>query len=187
MKRFMAIAIFGFLMAGCGPQATEVLPTLIPTPQPPVAATDTPIPAVVPTQTVDNGTRPTLPPSWTPSEVPTDTVIPPTETPIPQATAFPTLVACGPFDIDRNKSAATFKVGQPVEVYWVPVQGAVRYRIGVLDGTNQEIFMDYAVNPTYTFKPDLFEKGKHYAYKVYPEDSLGRQMCFAVTGDMSPG
>jgi hypothetical protein len=186
MKWFIAIVLVALLMAGCGPQATEVLPTLMPTPQPAPSTTDTPVPAVTPTQEVDAG-RPTLPPSWTPSDVPTNTVIPPTDTPIPQVTALPTLVACGPFDIDRSKSAATFKVGQPVQVYWVPVQGAVRYRIGVLDGTNQEIFMDYTVDPTYTFKPDLFEANKHYAYKVSPEDSLGRQMCFAVTGEMSPG
>ena len=185
MKRMIAIVIFGLTIAGCGPQAAEVLPTLMPTPQPPSPATDTPVPAVVPTQAQSE--RPTLPPSWTPSVVPTDTLILPTQTPIPAFTALPTLVACGPFDVDRNKSAATFTVGNPAQVFWVPVQGAVRYRIGVLDAFNQEIFMDYAVDPTYTFKPDLFEAGKRYAWKVYPEDSLGRQMCFAVTGDMSPG
>ncbi len=185
MKRIVAIAILGLTIAGCGPQTAEVLPTLIPTPRPALSATETPIPSVEPTQVQSE--RPTLPPTWTPSVVPTNTFIPPTETPIPVFTALPTLVACGPFDVDRDKSAATFKVGQPAQVYWTPVHGAVRYRIGVLDGTNQEIFMDYAVDPTYTFNPDLFEAGKRYAWKVYPEDSLSRQMCLAVTGDMSPG
>jgi hypothetical protein len=184
MKRMIAIVILGLTITGCGSQTPEALPTLIPTPQPASPATDTPVPAVVPTEAPSD--RATLPPTWTPSVVPTDTVVPPTETPLPQATALPTLVACGPFDVDRNKSAATFTVGQPAQVYWTPVQGSVRYRLGVLDAFNQEIFMDYAVDPTYTFKPDLFEAGKRYAWKVYPEDSLGRQMCLAVTGDMSP-
>jgi len=185
MKRILFIGILGLLMAGCGPQAPEVLPTLMATPQPASPATATLVPAVTPTQEVES-VRATLPPTWTPSPVPTDTFIPPTQTPIPQVTALPTLVACGPFDVDRNKSAATFTVGQPTQVYWVPVQGAVRYRISVLDGTNQEIFVDYAVDPTYTFEATLFEAGKLYAWKVYPEDSLSRQMCLAVTGDMSP-
>ncbi|MBA3873619.1 MAG: hypothetical protein H0X30_31185 [Anaerolineae bacterium] len=185
MKRIIAIGLFGLLMVGCTPKATEALPTLIPTPQPVSPATETPVPTVAPTE--DLSSRATLPPSWTPSEAPTDIPIPATETPLPQITAIPTLVACGPFDVDRTKSAATFTVGQPAQVYWTPVQGAVRYRIGVLNAFNQEIFMDYAVDATYTFKPDLFEAGTRYAWRVYPEDSLGRQMCLAVTGDMSPG
>ncbi len=186
MKRILGIAIFVFAVAGCGPQATEVLPTLIATPQPAAAATETPktpIPTVAPTQVpVD---RATLPPTWTPSVEPTDTVIPPTNTSVPLSTPIPTLVACGPFDVDRDKSASTFKVGTPTQVFWTPVQGAVRYRIGVIGDFNQEIFMDYAVDANYTFKPDLFEAGKQYLWKVYPEDSLARQMCFAVAGDLT--
>ena len=185
MKKILAIFTLGFAIVGCSPQATDVIPTLIPTPLPAVAATETPIPTVAPTQAPVE--RPTLPPTWTPSVEPTDTITPATETPIPQITAAPTLAACVPFDIDRNKSAATFTVGQPTQVFWVAVQGAARYRIGVLDGSNQEIFLDYSIEPTFTFPSDLFEAGKRYAWRVYPEDSLSRQMCFAVTGDMSPG
>lgn len=186
MKRVIAIGLLALFAAGCGPKTDEVLPTLIPTPQPALPATNTPVATVVPPTQVES-VRATLPPTWTPSEVPTITVIPPTDTPIPQSTAIPTLVACGPFDVDRDKSASTFTVGQPATVYWVRVQGAVRYRIGVLDGSNQEVFMDYALDPTYTFKAGLFEKGKRYAWRVYPEDSLSRQMCLAVTGEISPG
>lgn len=186
MKRIIAIAILGLLIGGCGQQPAEVIPTLIPTGLPPPPATDTAVPSVAPTMTVEaQSDRPTLPPTWT--DAPTDTPVPPTQTPVPAFTAIPTLLACGPFDVDRNKSAATFKVGTPTQVFWVPVQGAVRYRLGVINAFNQEIFTDYAVDPTYTFKPDLFEAGKRYAWKVYPEDSLGRQMCIAVTGDISPG
>jgi hypothetical protein len=182
MKRIIAIVILGLVVTGCGSQTPEALPTLIPTQTPLPAATNTTVPAVTPTD--DLSDRPTLPPTWTPFVEPTDTIAPPTETPLPESTAIPTLVACGPFDVDRNKSAATFTVGQPTQVYWVPVQGAARYRISVLDAFNQEIFSDFAIDPTYTFKPDQFEAGKHYAWKLYPIDTLGRQMCFAVTGDM---
>ena len=185
MKRIIGVVLLIVMMVSCSPRPAEVIPTLIPSLQPAVAATNTSEPTAAVTQIQNE--RPTLPPTWTPSPEPTETSIPPTQTPLPEVTAIPTLVACGPFDVDREKSASTFKAGQPTQVFWVPVKGAVRYRIGVLDGTNQEIFMDYAVDATYTFKSDLFEKGKLYAWKVYPEDSLGRQMCLAVTGDMSPG
>lgn len=184
MKRIVGIAIFVLAVSGCGSQQpTEVLPTLIATPQPAAAATETPIPTVAPTQVpVD---RPTLPPTWTPSVEPTDTVIPPTNTSVPLSTPIPTLVACGPFDVDRDKSASTFTAGTPTQVFWTPIQGAARYRIGVIGDFNQEIFFDYAVDANYTFKPDLFEAGKQYLWKVYPEDSLARQMCFAVAGDLT--
>lgn len=186
MKRLFALFMLAVVTVGCSPKPEEVVPTLIPSLQPANAASATPPPTDVPPPTQVPVERPTLPPTWTPSPEPTNTVLPPTETPVPVWTAIPTLVACGSFDVDRNKSAATFTVGKPAQVFWVPVQGAARYRISVLDGTNQEVLVDYAVEPTYTFAPDAFEAGKRYAWRVYPEDSLSRQMCFAVTGDMSP-
>ncbi len=183
MKWIMVIAIFVFAVAGCAPQAAEVLPTFIPTPQPAAAATETPPPTVAPTEVPVE--RATLPPTWTPSVEPSLTPIPVTDTPIPLWTPIPTLIACGPFDVDRDKSAAKFTAGTPIQVFWTPIQGAVRYRISVIGDFNQEIFFDYAVDSNYTFKSDLFEAGKQYLWKVYPEDSLARQMCFAVAGDLS--
>ncbi|MBI1280055.1 MAG: hypothetical protein GC179_18145 [Anaerolineaceae bacterium] len=185
MKRIIGLLLFMLAASGCGSQQpTEVLPTLMPTPQPAAAATETPVSTVAPPTQVPVD-RPTLPPTWTPSVEPTNTLIPPTNTPLPLATPIPTLVACGPFDVDRDKSASTFTVGTPTQVFWTPIQGAVRYRIFVIGDFNQEIFSDYAVDASYTFKPDAFEAGKQYLWKVYPEDSLARQMCFAVSGDLS--
>lgn len=187
MKRIIGIAILILAVAGCGAQQpTEALPTLMPTPQPAAAATDTPNVTVTVAPTQAPVDRATLPPTWTPSVEPTDTVIPATNTSVPLWTPIPTLVACGPFDVDRDKSASTFTVGIPTQVFWTPIQGAVRYRIGVIGDFNQEIFFDYAVDANYTFKPDLFEAGKQYLWKVYPEDSLARQMCLAVAGDLTP-
>lgn len=169
-------------LAACTPQNNDILPTLIPTIQPVVTQEQATPP---PTNTLS--ARPTLPPTWTPSVVPTETALGPTETPVPVFTAIPTLVACAPFDVDREKSASTFIVGTPTQVFWTPVQGASRYRISIINGFNQEVFFDYAIDATYTFKADQFEAGQRYAWRVYPEDSLLRQMCLAVTGDMSPG
>lgn len=188
MKKLFSILMSLLLVAACTPQPEEALPTLMPTGQSIVPATAT-VDSAAPTNAPTNppAERATLPPTWTSSPEPTITLVPPTETPVPLFTAIPTLVACGPFDVDREKSAATFVVGTPAQVFWTAVQGASRYRIGVLNGFNEEIFFDYAIEPTYTFKPDQFEEGQRYAWRVYPEDSLLRQMCLAVTGDMSPG
>lgn len=182
MKRLTTIGLIVFAIAGCTPQA-EVLPTLIPSPQPAASATSTVIPTTSPTEVpVD---RPTLPPTWTPVVEASATPVPPTNTPVPAYTAIPTLVACASFDIDREKSAATFSADQPAQVYWTAVQGAARYRIRVIDGFNNEVFADYSVDPTYIFKPGSLEAGKRYAWKVYPEDSLSRQMCVALTEEIA--
>lgn len=189
MKKLFSLLVLLALVAACTPQPEEVLPTLMPTGQPIVpAASNTPaedVPTAAPTNPPSE--RATLPPTWTSSPEPTATFVPPTETPVPLFTAIPTLVACGSFDVDRNQSAATFVVGTPTQVFWTAVQGASRYRISVINATNEEIFFDYAIDATYTFKPDQFATGERYAWRVYPEDSLLRQMCLAVTGDMSPG
>ncbi len=188
MKRIFSLLMLVALVAACTPQPEETLPTLMPTAQSVAPASAMPaeaVPTLAPTSPPSE--RPTLPPTWTSSPEPTATIIPPTETPVPVFTALPTLVACGPFDVDREQSAAAFVVGTPAQVFWTAVQGATRYRISVLNAFNEEIFFDYALEPTYTFSPDQFETGQRYAWRVYPEDSLLRQMCLAVTGDMSPG
>ncbi len=186
MNRIFVVLIIVVAIAGCTPQpADDALPTLIPTPQAVAPATETPVATVPPTDAPSS--RPTLPPTWTPSLEPTATPTVITNTPAPLNTAIPTLAACGTFDVDRDRSAATFTVGTPTQVFWSAVSGAARYRISVIDGFNQEIFFDYSIEPSYTFKPDQFEAGDRYAWKVLPEDSLLRQMCLAVTGDMSPG
>ncbi len=182
MKLFMTLGLFVLAIVGCTPTA-EVLPTLIPSPQPAASATSTSIPTTAPTEIPVE--RPTLPPTWTPVLEASATPVPPTNTPIPAYTAIPTLVACATFDIDREKSAATFTAGQPAQVYWTPVQGAARYRIRVIDGFNNELFADYSVDPTYIFRPGSLEAGKRYAWKVYPEDSLSRQMCVALTEELA--
>ena len=46
---------------------------------------------------------------------------------------------------------------------WSRVDTAARYRISLVDQLGTELFMDYAVEPTYTFKADLFERDYAYA------------------------
>jgi hypothetical protein len=100
--------------------------------------------------------------------------------------AKPTLAVCGGFAADRERSAAAFTPGNPVQVYWTPVDTAARYRISLINDSGDELFMDYSLEATYTFRGDLFEKDKRYAWSVYPEDSLNQQMCFERGAEILP-
>lgn len=184
MKYAPLLIAIVFTLVGCS-QAEDALPTLMPTALPPTEVTSTEAaPEIVATPIPIE--RPTLPPTWTPSPVPTETPIPPTPTTPLVLTPVPTLIACGTFDIDRENSASTITIGQPVQVFWTPVDGAMRYRIFLLDERGFEVHVDYSVDPTFTFTPDLFRAGRRYAWEVYPEDNLARQMCIQIAGELAP-
>lgn len=185
MRNFSFVILIGLLLASCGGQPSETLPTLAATPVTVQEATATTIPTEAATQ--QPAQRATLPPTWTPSAVPSQTSLRPTNTAIPTSAPIVTLEACATFTIDRDRSPGTFVVGQPVQVYWSSVQGASRYRIVIQDEFETEIFAGYAVDATYTFEPDQFEAGKRYIWQVYPEDVLRQQMCIAITGELWPG
>lgn len=176
--------IGSIFFVGCGASPTEVLPTLASTAQPAVEASATTLPTNAPTPTELQ--RATLPPTWTPSPVPTETSIPPTNTTVPTLKPVSTLVGCATFVVDRERSPGTFVVGQPLQVYWSLVEGASRYRIVILDELGAEIFAAYSVEPTFIFEPDQFEPGKRYIWTVYPEDGLRQQMCIGISGELSP-
>lgn len=199
-KSIVALIMIVLGLAACGPQSSETLPTLIPTPGGVEAATATP---VQPTQppTAAPLTRATLPPTWTPapgsSDSSTNTVsgnasslstpTPETlNTPLPPPTELPTLVVCGTFVADRSRSTTTFTVGQSPQILWTKVETAARYRIRLLDDTGTEVMVDFTLEPGYTFRPDLFTAGKVYAWSIYPEDSLGQQMCSERGAELYP-
>ena len=204
MKRcFAALVMIAFALVACGQQSAETLPTLIPTPGG-VLATPTGVAAestTEPTQTQLPLTRPTLPPTWTPSagdqtdtsdntsgtNPQPSTATPAVQgTPAPVATEVPTLVVCGGFVADRAKSVSTFAIGTTPQIVWTKVDTAARYRIRLLDDTGAELFVDFSLDPTYTFRADLFKAGNVYAWSVYPEDSLGQQMCTERGAELYP-
>jgi hypothetical protein len=172
------VLILALLLAACGSQSQAELPTLIPTPGGVEAATATSVPPTEP-PTQAPIVRPTLPPTWTPSVVPTEPGNQATETPVVLPTGIPlaTLEACGTFLVDLERSTSTFKLGESPVVYWSPATGAMRYRVSVIDEFGQELFMDYAIDETFSFPAELFKAGKRYGWEVYPEDNIGRQMC----------
>lgn len=189
MKKHFSALVFLVILAGCGQAADQALPTLIPTPLPAVAS-ETPIP-VEPSATPVPASRPTLPPTWTPAVQGADPAAgqgEPTaitgdagvQPPAPQG--LPTLVVCGGFAVDRDRTVTTFDSDTPPQVFWTVVPTAARYRIALLNDKGEEIFADYAVENTYTFRADLFERNKRYAWEVYPEDALNQQMCIIKVG-----
>jgi len=172
------------LLAACGQQpADQSLPTLIPTAaasEPVAESTATSAPTQVPLE------RSTLPPTWTVSPVPTQPPTATTDLTLQAELARPTLVVCGGFAADRERSIATFTVGNPVQVFWTAVDTAARYRISLLNDQGEELIVDYTLEPTYTFNPDLFERDQRYAWSVYPEDALNQQMCFERGAEVLP-
>jgi hypothetical protein len=188
MKQFakFTFIIFGLvLLAACGQQPTnQALPTVMPTEANAVAATATQPATAAPTQpSLD---RPTLPPTWTASPAPTE---PPTAT-VDSAALTPhgqaTLVVCGGFAADREHSMANFTAGSPVQVFWTAVATAASYRISLRDSDGNELFVDYVTDPNYTFKAELFERGKRYAWAVIPLDANKVQMCFERGNEILP-
>jgi hypothetical protein len=195
-KLLPALVMIALLLAACGTQSSETLPTLMPTPGGAVA-TDTPMQATEP-PTPEPLIRPTLPPTWTPEsgvgggdQSSSDSGLP---TPTPEslnqppqgATDIPTLVVCGTFVADRNRSTSTFTTGAQPQIFWSNVETAFRYRIRLLDSTGAQLFEDFSLEPSYTFPANLFEKGKVYGWSVYPEDSLGQQMCSERGAELLP-
>lgn len=198
-KSFTALIIIVFALAACSPQSSETLPTLIPTLGSGVeAATQTPVQPTEPPTSAPLA-RPTLPPAWTSVPGSADngslsgdasSLATPTpeslNTPPPAATEVPTLVVCGIFVADRSRSTSTFKVGESPQILWTKVETAARYRIRLLDETGSEIFVDFTLTPGYVFRPDLFQAGKVYGWSVYPEDSIGQQMCSERGAELYP-
>lgn len=187
-----AVIVFAFISA-CSPSTNQTLPTLFPTPGQDSQTAETPVQATA-EATQPPGARATLPPTWTPApdsggsadngaSTPTpESLNPPGEPP----TEFATLVVCGTFVADRGQSTSTFITGNAPQVFWTKVETAFRYRLRLLDDTGTEIFVDFPLDTTYTFQADLFEQGKVYGWSVYPEDSLGQQMCGERGAELFP-
>ncbi|MBZ0279664.1 MAG: hypothetical protein K8L97_02910 [Anaerolineae bacterium] len=184
MKKRFAVLVVLVALAGCGQPAEQSLPTLIPTPVQAID-TETPIP-VEPSATPVLVDRPTLPPTWTPAVQIVETAVPGEPTTDvnvqSQPQGLPTLVACGGFTVDRERSVTTFTRDTPPTVFWTAVPTAARYRIGLLNDKGEEIFSDYSLENSYTFRLDLFERNQRYAWEVYPEDVLNQQMCLIKVG-----
>jgi hypothetical protein len=173
------------LLVGCQQAANQSLPTIMPT----AAATtevgaETAVPTTEATQPPLD--RPTLPPTWTVSPVPTEAPTSTVDLTSQSVQDQPTLVVCGTFAVDRERSPATFTPGNPVQVYWTAVDTAARYRISLIDEQGLELVLDYTREPTYTFPGELFERGKRYAWSVYPEDAINQQMCFERGAEILP-
>ncbi len=190
MKLFLFILVLTAVLVGCGQQSQE-LPTLAATAIQAVDSTPTALP---PTE-IPQG-RPTLPPTWTPSIEASQPEVTSTDPPSPVLQVAATLPACATFDVDREKSTSTIIAGEEPLAVWTPVQGALRYRIRLINEFGDVLLLtnDFGeklqslivLESTYSFDVDLFEPGKRYGWGVYPEDSLGQQMCDEIGAELYP-
>jgi hypothetical protein len=190
MKMFPGILVLIVVLVGCG-QQSQNLPTL--------AATAVPVtetsPAMPTSSQIPQG-RPTLPPTWTPSPEANQAVEQPSDTPATVIQVVEALEACNSFDADREKSTSTITPEESPVAAWTPVQGASRYRVRLINEFGEELLLTnqfgeklpymYTTEPSYSFDIDLFEPGKRYGWGVYPEDSLGQQMCIEVGAEFYP-
>jgi hypothetical protein len=80
-----------------------------------------------------------------------------------------------------------FNVGRAPRVTWTAVEGAELYRL-ILSGPGGVIINDqiYLRETSYTFDASLFTAGQLYGWEVYPINSAGIQMCFAVGLELLP-
>lgn len=194
MRKLWVILVMGLALTACGQSSNDVLPTLIPTPGQVEAPTEASAPTEAPTAVPL--TRATLPPTWTPAgqnDLTTEpvSVTEPTQQGVIQSqptnpNVLPTLAVCGSFAADRERSISTFDAGQTPQVFWTTVATAARYRVDVIDEFGAEIFTDYTLDTTYTFKADLFQRGKRFGWGVYPEDAFGQQMCTERGAELFP-
>ncbi|MEO8608983.1 MAG: hypothetical protein ABI690_13930 [Chloroflexota bacterium] len=183
MKLTLAIASL-VLLAACGQPSNQALPTVMPTDANVAPATATQ-PATA-ASTEPPLVRSTLPPTWTVSPVPTDVPTATIDAAAQAQLVKPTLAVCGGFAADREHSMNTFTAGSPVQVFWTAVDTAARYRIALHDDNGTELFVDYALEPNYTFSADLFQRGKRYSWSVWPEDANNQQMCFDRGDEILP-
>ncbi len=186
--------IFVVVLAACGEDSPpqQALPTAIVIPGEPSQEPNTDDPT--PTQEIDSptrqpGSRPTLPPTWTPE--PSNTPIPPSETPIPDLNAIsvepaPTIPSgCTGFGADTLESQEEITLGQTARIAWRSVDGAGAYWIVIYDASNDNvdmeflpvIFEDFISNTAYTIPAEVFRAPVRYGWEVRPLDAVGIQMC----------
>lgn len=168
------------LLTACnvtGTATPNVLPTLIV----PATAIFTATPELIQATPLPQ-IRATLPPSWTPVGGATATLA---SAPVMQMVRA-TPAVCNAFVIDRSRSVESFRIGEPVTVYWTPIETVTRFRVRLFDAELNDLFIDYTDGGQFTFSASLFELGKRYGWEVIPENAAVQQMCFAIGGELSP-
>ncbi len=180
-RELIAVLCFGglaLLLAACNAAAA---PTALPTVAVPATATFTAIPQVIQATPLPQ-IRATLPPTWTPVGGATATSAAALLIQMVRATP----VVCNAFVIDRSRSVESFRIGEPVTVYWTPIETVNRFRIRLFDAELNDLIVDYTQAGQYTFSASLFELGKRYGWEVIPENAVSQQMCFAIGGELTP-
>lgn len=186
--RGLMLAICAIVLAAC---SGEVQPTAVPftsTPQPSATPQPTLPDAPTPTELL----RATLPPTWTPIFSPTPV---PSATPSPVPTfdmvnamllTSPTLQACSMFSIDLARTATTVDRTGNNRVTWMPVDGAVAYRVALYSEELVTLFATIVGETHFDFGGSLFQPLQSYFWEVRPLDRSGAQLCAAIGAVLIP-
>jgi hypothetical protein len=187
--RYVLLGVLVMVISACSGN-TEVLPTLIPSSTPPPATATLEVVATATTEPTATTvrTRPTLPPTFTPtveaSPTPTETSSVPTPTLFVPATAN---TDCNIFDIVFEQTTPQFQIGSQPTVAWTPLPGAELYLLRLLQSGGFVVQDNiYIAETTYTFDASLFRENFTYGWEVYPINNAGDQMCFSIGTELIP-
>jgi hypothetical protein len=141
------------------------------------------VPTIIPT-------REDLPPTWTPTDIPSPTPDPSTPTPVPTVFFPQQQAACETFQVDRANSTTSFPITAQPTVAWTAVAGAGQYRLQVYGfdqgGNYVQIYENYLAETRFALPADLFALGSQYGWDVYPIGADGNQMCIAIGNELLP-
>ncbi len=179
-------AIIGFIGSGilalvaCQPAAPQsaqpILPAIDQTPEVTDSlATETPF------------RRPTLPPTWTPTDEPTATRTPdPSETPDDTSQPSEAGGACEGFGPDVARNSGMVVEGREATVYWLPASDVFYYEIVLRDANGNQLDLR-RTQPSvrsYTFDDGLFAFNEIYTWQVTPYDASGNPICQTASSEL---
>jgi hypothetical protein len=160
---------------------------------PPAAATVPPEVTEAPTATAAPPTattvrRPTLPPVWTataiPTVTPTATPAPPTD--IPEG-ANPVVADCLRFNPDIMRNPGWVEVGESPTVYWTGSGGPVFYYEVVVrnrNGISLDVQRTRPSARSAELPAGIFEHNEVYTWSVAPYNSAGQAICPPRTSEL---
>lgn len=134
--------------------------------------------------------RATLPPTWTPVILPTETATVFAPTQDLTATAIlmtPTQPGCINFGEDGSRSVPEFTLGERPVVFWLPVDGATEYELRVYDAADDRtIYQSVEATLQHTLPAELFVMDGSYYWLVRPIDTDGMPVCPSAGGILYP-
>lgn len=190
MKKQWNITLFSLLLvshvlAGCDQKnGTPELPTLALEVTPPSPTQENVNVQVgsTPTSTERPRERATLPPTWTPTDLPATSTPTSTNTLVPTIEIVNPPAVCNEFGPNTLNLDEQFTLGTSPTISWRAVEGAELYWVVIFDNRLNPIHEHYTADLTYDIPHEVFIAAQTYGWEVRPLDSFGIQMCPSAGG-----